>query len=55
MYKVLKNKYYTIILDCTWDIGLFEQLSIILRITNQDTSKIEKHFVEFLAVEKTTI
>lgn len=52
--KVLKSKYYSIILDCTRDIARIEQLSIILRISNQDTGEIEEHFVEFVAVEKTT-
>lgn len=52
--KVLKNKYYAIILDCTRDIARIEQLSIILRITNQDTAEIEEHFLEFVAVENTT-
>jgi len=52
--KVKKNKYFSIILDCTRDISRVEQLSVILRTTNQDIAQIEEYFLEFVAVEKTT-
>lgn len=48
--KILKNKYYAIILDCTRDIGRVEQLSVILRTTNMETATIEEHFMGFVAV-----
>ncbi|XP_023241006.1 zinc finger MYM-type protein 1-like [Centruroides sculpturatus] len=51
--KIIKNKYYSIILDCTRDVSRVEQLSIIIRVFNTNTS-IEEHFIGFLAVEKTT-
>lgn len=52
--KVKNNKYYSIILDCTRDISRVEQMTIILRTTNQETAEIEEYFLEFVAVEKTT-
>ncbi|XP_050546143.1 uncharacterized protein LOC126908274 [Daktulosphaira vitifoliae] len=52
--KVFKNKYYSIILDCTRDIARIEQLSVILRTTNMETASIEEHFIRFVAVKKTT-
>jgi hypothetical protein len=52
--RLLQNKYFSIILDCTRDISRVEQLSVILRFINKDTADIEEHFVGFLAVEKTT-
>lgn len=52
--KIIKNKYYSIILDCTRDVSRVEQLSIIIRFFNTNTAHIEEHFIGFLAVEKTT-
>ncbi|XP_025421456.1 uncharacterized protein LOC112691424 [Sipha flava] len=52
--KIIKNKYYAIILDCTRDIARVEQLSVILRTTYMETATIEEHFIGFVAVETTT-
>lgn len=51
---MLQNNYYIIILDCTQDIARIEQLSFVMRITNQNTVEIEENFVEFIAVGKIT-
>nr|XP_026494845.1 zinc finger MYM-type protein 1-like [Vanessa tameamea] len=52
--KIIHNKYYCIILDCTRDVSCVEQLSIIIRFFNTKTAEIEEHFIGFIAVEKTT-
>lgn len=52
--KIINNKYYSIILDCTLDVSRVEQLSIIIRFFNTKTAEIEEHFIGFIAVEKTT-
>ncbi|KAJ0182100.1 hypothetical protein K1T71_002822 [Dendrolimus kikuchii] len=52
--KIINNKYYSIILDCTRDVSRVEQLSIIIRFLNTKTAEIEEHFIGFIAVEKTT-
>ncbi|GBP53170.1 Zinc finger MYM-type protein 5 [Eumeta japonica] len=52
--KIINNKYYSIILDCTPDVSRVEQLSINIRFFNTKTAEIEEHFIGFIAVEKTT-
>ncbi|KAL7384364.1 hypothetical protein ABVT39_000756 [Epinephelus coioides] len=55
--KVKKAKYYAVILDCTPDLSHNEQLSVVLRIVNCETSKgisIHEHFVGFLQALDTT-
>lgn len=49
--RVKKAKYYAVIMDCTPDLSHNEQLSVVLRIVNCETSKgvsIHEHFVDFL-------
>ena len=53
----IKNaKYYAIILDCTPDASHQEQMTMILRIVNCDSSPVEirEHFVGYTAVESST-
>ncbi|XP_078024518.1 zinc finger MYM-type protein 1-like [Epinephelus lanceolatus] len=55
--KVKKAKYYAVIMDCTPDLSHKEQLSVVLRIVNCETSKgisIHEHFVGFLQALDTT-
>ncbi|KAL4090604.1 hypothetical protein QTP88_025403 [Uroleucon formosanum] len=62
--KILRNiqsaKYFTIIMDCTPDIGHSEQLAILLRIVHMDeeneysTPTIQEYFLDFITVDSTT-
>ncbi|XP_049457538.1 uncharacterized protein LOC125904267 isoform X2 [Epinephelus fuscoguttatus] len=55
--KVKKAKYYAVTMDCTPDLSHNEQLSVVLRIVNCETSKgisIHEHFVGFLQALDTT-
>lgn len=62
--KIIKNiqsaKYFTVIMDCTPDIGHKEQLAILLRIVHMDeenensTPTIQEYFLDFVTVDSTT-
>lgn len=39
--KIVNNKYYSIILDCTRDVSRVEQLSIIIRFFNTIQLKLK--------------
>ncbi len=55
--RVTKAKYFSIIMDCTPDISHKEQLSIVLRIVNCESSvgaSVAEHFFGFFDVEDTT-
>uniref|UniRef100_A0A9J8CNG3 TTF-type domain-containing protein n=1 Tax=Cyprinus carpio carpio TaxID=630221 RepID=A0A9J8CNG3_CYPCA len=52
--RVHRAKYYSVIMDCTPDVSHKEQLSIVLRIVNCESSvSIAEHFFGFLDVEDT--
>jgi len=63
-HKIIRNiqsaKYFTIIMDCTPDIGHSEQLAILLRIVHMDeeneysTPTIQEYFLDFIKVDSTT-
>ncbi|MBN3308108.1 ZMYM1 protein, partial [Amia calva] len=55
--RVRKAKYFSVIMDSTPDLSHHEQLSVVIRIVNCETSKgvsIHEHFVGFLNVVDTT-
>jgi len=62
--KIIKNiqsaKYFTVIMDCTPDIGHSEQLAILLRIVHMDEENeysaptIQEYFLDFVTVDSTT-
>ena len=54
MHRVKQAKYYGFLLDCTRHASRVEQKSIILRFCNFLTGAIEKHFIGFIPVLKTT-
>lgn len=57
MRRVKLAKYYSVIMDCTPDLSHKEQLSLVLRIVNCETSvgaAISEHFVGFFDVKDTT-
>uniref|UniRef100_A0A673B110 HAT C-terminal dimerisation domain-containing protein n=1 Tax=Sphaeramia orbicularis TaxID=375764 RepID=A0A673B110_9TELE len=57
MRRVKLAKYYAVIMDCTPDVSHKEQLSLVLRTLNCETSvgaSISEHFVGFFDVEDTT-
>lgn len=52
-------KYFTVIMDCTPDIGHQEQLTILIRIVNMEESNesdptIKEYFLDFINVNSTT-
>ena len=55
--RIIKSKYYRIMVDCTPDISHTEQLSIVVRGVDVNESmgaEIYEHFVEFVGVHDTT-
>jgi len=55
--RIIKSKYYSIMVDCTPDISHTEQLSIVVRGVDVNESmgaEIYEHFVEFVGVHDTT-
>lgn len=52
-------KYFTVVMDCTPDIGHKEQLTILIRIVNMEGSNesdptIQEYFLDFINVNSTT-
>lgn len=53
--EIRKNKFFSIILDCTPDLSHKEQLSVIIRhVAVEDTPQIKEYFMGFLEAEEST-
>lgn len=58
LHLIRKNKYYSIILDCTPDVSHTEQMTVVFRFImfNESSRKLEihEHFLEFCPINNST-
>jgi hypothetical protein len=47
-------KYFSLILDCTPDIGHIEQMSIIVRFVRKHSEEVREHFLGFIEIDDKT-
>lgn len=54
--KIIEAKYYSIILDCTTDVSIIKQMSLVIRVLNKDSEEFDpkEYFIKFLPVELST-